>query len=348
MPSMQDVARAAGVSMKTVSRVLNESDAVKAATRERVLAAIQALAYRPNAAARTLVTRRSSMLGVSVPDISNPYFAELVRAVQDGAERAGYSLLVSNSDEDPDKEAANVRQLQGRQVDGVLLCSSRIDDDRISEIVGSGTPVVLVNRTHPDPRVGSVEIDEATGIRELVRVLLDRGIRTIGMIAGPHESRSAAIKLRAYREALRVAGIEPQSAWVEPIRWRTPSNGEFQPAIHAGLDAMQALLDRGVPELRAVLAYDDLVAIGAIEACRARGLQVPGDLEIAGFDDIWIARYGTPQLTTVNVDLYGVGRQAVEVLLGLLGARPKPRITQRIGPRIVFRESLSERSRGDA
>ena len=348
MPAMRDVARIAGVSMKTVSRVLNESDAVKPATRERVLAAMEELAYRPNAAARTLVTRRSSMLGVSVPDISNPYFAELVRAVQDGAERAGYSLLVSNSDEDPEKEVAYIRQLQGRQVDGVLLCSSRVDDPQITEIVASGTPVVLVNRSHPDPTVGTVEIDEAMGMHELVRVLTNRGIRTIGMLAGPQESRSAAIKLTAYRGALLSAGVEPREEWVEPIRWRTPPHGEFQPAIHAGYDAMQALLDRDVPSLRAVLAYDDLVAIGAIEACRARGMQVPDDIEIAGFDDIWLARYSTPPLTTVNVALYEVGRQAVDVLLGLLGATSKSRSTRRMGPRIVFRESLLERSRGDA
>jgi LacI family transcriptional regulator len=345
---MRDVALAAGVSMKTVSRVLNESSAVKPATRERVLAAVRALDYRPNVAARTLVTRRSSMLGVSVPDISNPYFAELVRAVQDGAERAGYSLLVSNSDEEPEKESAYVRQLQGRQIDGVILCSSRLDDTRIGEIAHSGTPVVLVNRSHPDPRVGSVEIDEAKGIRELVSVLVERGVGTIGMIAGPKESRSASIKIAAYRETLRSVGIEPQADWIEAIRWRSPVRGEFQPAIHAGFDAMQALLDRGVPGLRAVLAYDDLVAIGAIEACRARGWRVPDDIEIAGFDDIWIARYNTPPLTTVNVDLYGVGRQAVDLLLELLGARPSPGSAQRLGPRIIFRESMSARNRGEA
>ncbi len=302
--TMSDVAREAGVSLMTVSRVVNDKGEISPATRQRVLEIIERLGYRPSGIARGLATRHTSTLGLVIPDVANPFFAEVARSAEHVAYAEGYNVFLCNTEEDAQRELAVLESLEEKRVDGVLLCSSRLDDNELQEAVARHPAAVLINRRLAGNVVGRVLVDDEAGGQEAVQHLLQAGHRAVGFLAGPPASHSGQQRAKGYRAALAAAGLPDTPAWVR----------HCSPMVAGGLTATrQLLLDH--PELTALFCYNDLVAVGALQACAELGRAVPTDLAIVGFDDIPLAALVTPPLTTCRVPRHELGSQAMRLLL---------------------------------
>lgn len=328
-PTIKQVAALAGVSIKTVSRVINEAGYVSEDTRRRVTRAIERLNYRPNALARGLVTRRSRTIGLVIADIINPFFPPLVRAVEDAAAAKGYNVILCDTDEDATRERAVTSVLLEKQVDGLILCASRVPTGYLRILASEGLPLVLINRPLDHPGAAAVVVDgEAGGYRATLH-LLDLGHRRVAYLAGPAASYSHRGRLRGYRRALAERGIAFDPDLV--------AGGVT--SIAAGRDATAALLAR-VPPPSAIFAFDDLMAIGAMEELRRRGMRVPEDVAVVGFDDIDLAAFVDPPLTTVAQPKAEMGRLATDRLLDMIetGRPPKNRIVT-LTPALVVRRS---------
>jgi LacI family transcriptional regulator len=333
--TIEDVARAASVSRQTVSRAMNDMGEISPQTRARVLRIAEEMGYRPSGIARGLATRRTRTLGLVVPDVANPFFSDVARGAEHVAYTAGYNVFLCNTDEDPQRELAVLQSLEEKRVDGVVLCSSRLDNDELRAVVARHSAVVLVNRRlGPIDRengVGTVMLDDMVGGRMVAQHLLDSGHRAVGFLAGPPASRSGRSRAEGYRAALADAGLTYNPEWVV-----------FCPAdVDGGHRAARDLLTDH-PELTALFCYNDLVAVGALHACADLERRVPDDLAVAGFDDILLAALVTPPLTTCRVPRYELGGQAMRLLLNQIDgssdeARPCDEIVLR--PELVVRTS---------
>ena len=292
----RDVAQRVGVSVSTVSRALGRPDLVSPATRQRVVAAADQLGYHPNLAARSLSTGRAFHLGLVIPDLENPFFASVAKGVQSYARQLGYAVFIADTDENPAQEIELVRQLSP-QVDGVILCSPRSETESIRQLVGE-TPLVLVNR--PLEQISSVSLDSSDGVRQAIRHLWALGHRVIAYAGGPRASWSNQVRRASFRQAAADADIHPVDL------------GHFLPFNDGGLAAGDLALASGAT---AVIAFNDLMAIGVIQRLTARGARVPDDLSVVGFDGIDQSAYCSPSLTTVAGGLHQLGRSAVDALL---------------------------------
>ncbi|GAB3261014.1 LacI family DNA-binding transcriptional regulator [Kineosporia babensis] len=306
--TLRDVALAAGVSPSTVSRALTVPEKVDERTRERILTLAAELGYRPNRAARGLITGRTGNLGLLVPDLANPFFPGLVKAIQARALESDYQVFVVDTDEDVALEPELIRQL-AKQVDGLLLCSPRMRPATLREAT-EATPTVLVNRALA--RVSSVTFENGEGTSALIRHLAGLGHRRIGFVGGPAGSWSGAQRLRGVRTACATAGLLLHEL------------GQVAPTFEGGTSALELVLRAPVT---AVVAYNDLVAIGLSQALAERSIEVPGRISVAGFDDIPMAGMIRPSLTTVAMPLARAGSAAVDLLLRHLG-EPEPRVRQ--------------------
>jgi LacI family transcriptional regulator len=308
--TIADVAREASVSTQTVSRAINNKGEISPETRQRVLEVIERLGYRPNSIARGLATNRTLTLGVVVPDIANPFFPEVARGAEDLALDHGYNLFLCNTIEDPDREAAVLGLLEDKRVDGVMLCASRLPDERLLPLLRRHKAVVLVNRPAPAEVAGIVRLDEAVGSRLAVRHLLAAGRRTLGLLAGPPAAYSSQARARGFDAALAEAG-QPS----DPRRAR-PCPPYMDGGYHAARDLLAAH-----PEIEGLVCYNDLVAIGALQACRELGRRVPDDIALVGWDDIVLAGLVSPSLTTLRIPKSALGACAVQMLLDRIHGR---------------------------
>ena len=297
-----DVAAFAGVSPTTVSHVLSGKRTVGAETKEAVHEAIRRLGYRPNNVARNLRTRRSQMVAVIVPDITNPYYGVLTRGLADAVDEAGFGSYVCNTDGQPSREQAFLEDVLDRGVDGVVIASTAVAAKHGDGPAAMGTPVVCVGGAFDHPRVDLVAADDEVGSRAATTHLVDRGAQRIAMIQGPPESGEA--RDHGYRQALADAGMPFESALMVRGDW-TRSGGR------SGMRALLALDSR--PD--AVFCANDLTAIGAMDVLRELGLSIPGDVALVGFDDVDAASLVHPMLTTVANPAYDTGRVAGELLV---------------------------------
>jgi LacI family transcriptional regulator len=315
MPTIRDVAALAGVSATTVSHVLNGTRRVEPATVDRVQAAIEQLNYRPNALAASMRGGSTRTVGIVVPDIANPFFADLGRAVEDATFERGYSAFLCNSDGDEAKEALYLDTLLRRQVDGVLLVSAGGSADQLRGILDNGPPVVIVDRELEGLAASQVMVDNQLGGRLAAEYLTDLGHQHIGVIAGPPSVRPSARRLDGLREALAEVGVEIPPERVVRSDYRSAG----------GKAAITELLTRDA-RITALFAENDLMAIGAMGAAQAAGLRVPEDLTIIGFDDIRFSEMVTPALTTVAQPVTEIATTAIELLFErLLDASAPPR-----------------------
>jgi LacI family transcriptional regulator len=314
--TIRDVARQAGVSVATVSRVLNGTARVADGTRQRILDAARQLHYQPHAAARSLSLRRTNAVGVVLPDLHGEFFSELLRGIDTTAQRAGLHLLVSSSHHDRTGIAAALHAMRGR-VDGLLVMTPDLDAAALAESLPAGIPVVLVSCDVPGGDVDVLWIDNVGGAHAVVRHLLALGHRRIAHVGGSPQHLDARMRRQGWQDALRTAGVEPDDALV--------AEGDF--TEEGGWRATLSLLARShVPT--AVFAASDAMAVGVMGALREHGVCVPGDVSVVGFDDIALARYVTPPLTTVRVAADRLGARATELLLGRAGAeRPPPAVS---------------------
>lgn len=302
--TLREVAERAGVHAGTVSRALNPEtrDLVNAETARRVDAAVEELGYRPNPLARGLKTRRSLTVGVVVPDLTNPLFPPIVRGIEDRLDREGYTALLTNTDGDPERERRSINTMLGRQVDGFILAAATRTDAVVAELVADKTPLVLVNRRVDDKRVAAVVADDRTGIRLAVAHLAELGHRVVGHVAGPSVTSTGRARRDSFRSAARSyrlqAHVVTADAFTEP----------------AGAVAARALLEEH-PDVTGIVAGNDLIALGCLDALKERGLRCPDDVSIVGFNDMPFVDRIDPPLTTVRVPHYELGERAAELLL---------------------------------
>jgi LacI family transcriptional regulator len=297
--TIKDVARVAGVSAATVTRALSNPDIVRPGTRERVRAAAADLGYHPNKAARGLITGRTGNLGLLVPDLANPFFPSIVKGVQARAHEADYAVFLADTDEDAAAETGLVRKL-AKQVDGLMLCSPRMSEPELRALLGD-TPLVLLNRRIA--RVPSVLPELLDGMRQAVSHLTALGHRRIAYVAGPRSSWANRERVRSLRTVAAAAGVDLVEI------------GNVTPQFEGGVAAADQVLAAAVT---AVIAYNDLVALGLLNRFMSRGVAVPAEISVLGCDDIALAAMVHPALTTVALPKEQIGRAAVDLLLHLL------------------------------
>ncbi|MDO8485341.1 MAG: LacI family DNA-binding transcriptional regulator [Candidatus Limnocylindrales bacterium] len=307
-PTIRDVARQAGVSTATVSRVISGSVAARPQTRARVLAVAEALGYRPSAVARSLKLRTTRTLGLLVTDIQNPYYPEIVRAVEDAALERNLAVLLCNGADDPAREETYLELLVDRRVDGIIIASSGLQERHGAWLARRSVPVVLVNWAAPDLPLPAILGDNRAGGRLATEHLLSLGHRRIGHLSAPARNAAAAERLGGIGDALAGGGLDPGSLVV------VEGDGQVAGGERAALE----LLER-MPEITGIVCYNDLTAIGAVRALRARGRQVPADVSIVGYDDIALSAWVDPPLTTIAQRTSEMGRWAVRRLGELIG-----------------------------
>jgi LacI family transcriptional regulator len=335
--TIRDVAQRAGVSVATVSRVLNRSGVVREETRQRVEGAAAELRYTPNSTARSLITRRTSTFGVVLPDLYGEFFSEVIRGMDPLARQSGYHLLLSSSHDDQREIQFALGAMHGR-VDGLIVMSPNVRAAALAASLPAGVPVVLLNCEADGGPFPALNVDNFGGAREMVRHLAALGHRRIGMVRGGDANFDARERLRAYRAALAEAGLEGADG-----RWEAP--GDFTEA--GGWRAARELAGRG-DRPTAIFCANDSMAVGAMSALRAAGLRVPDDVAVAGFDDIPIARYLSPPLTSVHVDVHRLGARAVEILVEALADPDAPPAQELVPTRLVVRRSCGARAEDES
>jgi LacI family transcriptional regulator len=335
MATMNDVARLASVSIATVSHVINGTRFVSAERVERVHAAMQELGYTPDATARSLRVGRTHTIGLVIPDTSNPFFAALARWIEEAGFESGYTTILANSDERPDREHRYVSTLVSKRVDGLILAPSRGDHGTLRKLLDNARMhVVVVDRDAALPNADVVLYDNAGGSYAATRHLIDLGHTCIGCIAGPADATSAAERVKGFRNAIADAGLElPQDAVVE---------GDFH--FPGGREATTRLLATQEP-FTALFAANDLMAAGAIRALAERGISVPGEVSVIGFDDAPLAEMISPALTTMRQPLQDMAQAAMSLLLARITESNGGSPTRRVLPTsLVVRESTAKRA----
>ena len=336
--SIKDIADAAGVSHSTVSRALNDSPLVKAATKARIQRLAREMGYIPNAVARSLKAQRSGTIGLVVTSLLDPFFTEVMAGVDEVAGEAGLSMFVTASHNDPEREMAVIETFHRRRVEGIIVAASRLTRRYRERLARIRVPLVLVNQHTEQSRPGVhvVAFDERAGARLAVEHLLDLGHRRIGYLGLGNRQRSNRLRLDGYRDALEGAAVHPAPGWTRIV---PEAEMAALSDTGAGEAYVRALLDAGAT---AVFCYNDRVAIGAMLACRRASLTVPAAVSLVGFDDIEAAQWVSPSLTTVRQPKRRMGRLAMGMMLDLLADR---KVTDHVlAPSLVTRESTESAS----
>jgi LacI family transcriptional regulator len=326
--TIEDVAARSGVSTATVSRVLSGSVPAREETRERVLAAARELDYRPSGVARALKRQETRTLGLVVTDITNPFYPQLVRAIEAAAHERGYAIVLANGGDDAARELAHLDLLIERRVDGIVIVSSRMTRRHAERLQATAVPVVLVNDTVAGSGLPTVSTAHRRGARMATEHLISLGHRQIGHVGAPDDQAAAGLRRQGVRDAMRAAGLG------EPL----VAIGDG--GVSGGAQATEALVESGVT---GIVAYNDLTAIGALRALRRAGIGVPAGLSVVGFDDIDLAAWTDPPLTTVRQPTDTLGLWAVEHLADLLagadGGGPSRPVL--LDPELVVRGSTA-------
>ncbi len=331
--SIQDIARRAGVSHTTVSRALRDSQLISAEVRAQIQQLAQEMGYIPNAVAQSLRGQRTGTVGLVVTSIADPFLGRVARGIEEVAQKYNISLLLSVSNNDADAELAVVENFHRRRVDGVIVAAARMTNAHEAQLARMRVPTVLINHQAETSleHLHSVSIDDAQGARAAVNHLLELGHRAIGYLGAGNRPRSNRVRLQNYTAALAAAGIEPRDAWICATSER---DRYYADDVTGGQTLLPELARAGVT---AVFCYNDMVAVGALTACRELGIRVPGQMSIVGFDDVEMAQYVTPPLTTVHQPKLRLGQLAMDMLLDLLNDKP---VTDHVLPaELVIRES---------
>ncbi|GAB7053863.1 catabolite control protein A [Paenibacillus sp. YK5] len=334
--TIYDVAREAGVSMATVSRVVNNNPNVKPQTRKKVFEAIERLGYRPNAVARGLASKKTTTVGVVIPDISNSIFSEVARGIEDIANMYHYNIILCNADKKKDKEIRVINTLLEKQVDGLLFMGGAITEEHIEAFKTSSVPVVLCATADEQKTIPSVDIDHEKAAYDAVQLLIQKGHRQIAMISGTlQDPTNGYARYQGYKKALEEAGIPLREDYVRIGNYRYES----------GLEVTKYFMELD-ERPTAIFAATDEMAIGAIHALQDSGLKVPDDVSVISVDNIRMASMVRPQLTTVAQPMYDIGAVAMRLLTKLMNKETKDasELTQVTLPHdIIQRNSVASR-----
>jgi LacI family transcriptional regulator len=327
--TIYDVAREANVSMATVSRVVNGNPNVKPATRKKVLEVIERLGYRPNAVARGLASKKTTTVGVIIPDISNPFFAELARGIEDIATMYKYNIILSNSDQNKDKELHLLNTMLGKQVDGIVFMGGNISEDHVAEFKKSPAPIVLAGSLEDSAQVPSVNIDYEQATIDAVNTFIEKGHTRIAMVVGPfHEPINKEKKLVGYKKALEAAGI--------PFDEDLIVEGDY--TYDSGIEAFEKLVE--LPNKpTAIFVGSDEMAVGVVHGAQDKGFSVPQDFEVISSDNTRISLMVRPQLTTIIQPLYDIGAVAMRLLTKYMNKEKVSEHTVVLPHRIELRSS---------
>lgn len=326
--TIEDVAKAAGVSRQTVSRAINDKDEISPETRDRVLAAVQQLGYRPNRLAQGMVTQRTSTVGLVVPDITNPFFPEVARGVQDKARQNDYNMFLCNTEEAAELELQTLESLAAQPVDGIIIFAEHASDEEIINFAEQYHPLVLINRQIEHPHISSVYVDITRAAEQAVRYFVNQGHTQLGMITRDFEHHHTHRREAGFVNVLQEHDLDLDPSHIR----RAPAT------LEGGYEAAKLLLTES-PEITAVFAYNDIMAMGALRACRDLGRQVPHDCAIIGFDDIRLASISSPSLSTVRIDKYELGRAAISRLLEMLQNPTQQFMPLELPVQLMLRES---------
>ena len=307
MPSIKDIARIAGVSHCTVSRALHNSPLINRETAERIREIAKRTGYVPNAVARSLVSRSTRTVGVVVTTIADPFNGEVVEGIESAANETSYSVILANSHADPELEMKVVEGFSQRRVDGIIVAASRVGALHAKRLAGTKVPIVLINNQSSGTFAHSVGIDNVSASAELLDYLIQLGHRRIGYIGDRFGLESDVERFTGYKNRLKHARIALDPKLV------VSGDGRAEEGERAATE----LLARSDPP-SAIFCYNDMTALGALRAAAARGVRVPEDLSIAGFDDLFVASYTSPPLTTIRQPKKEMGRRAMSLLLELL------------------------------
>ncbi|MEM7738888.1 MAG: LacI family DNA-binding transcriptional regulator [Deinococcota bacterium] len=328
MSTIREVSRLAGVSISTVSRVLNNTVPVAEDTRARVMSAVSQLGYTPNTFARGLVTNRSGGIGVVVNEISSPFYSGIVSGIEQVVEASGMHLVVSSGHVDGNLEQNAVTFLKERRCDALILHLESTSDEQLLSWSQGDAPTVIIGRYIPELAEACVYLDNELGGYLATKHLLEQGHRHIAHIGGPLTMKDGRDRLAGYQRALHEAGVDCDE------RLLVTSNF----VESGGHDAMQVLLERGTP-MTAVFAANDQMAAGALKTLREHNLDVPKDISLVGYDDVLIARYLYPSLTTVHQPLTEMGKAAATIALARLNNK-ETEVQHKFNPQLVKRESV--------
>jgi LacI family transcriptional regulator len=328
--TIAEVASAAGVSMMTVSRAINQRYGVNEETRQRILKIADELGYRPSQLARGLVTHQSATLGLVMPDVSNPFFSQIARGAEEIAYQNNYNLFLINTCEDVKREKDALDSLLEKEIDGAVWCSSRLSQDEIIPYLDLLPAAVLVNRELEvdHQHVSTVNVDDSQGTRILLDYLIGHHRTKIALLAGPTLSVSGKRRLDGFKAGLKEHHLPLEEVRIEPCA----------PTTLGGKEAALKLFDR-CPDVDAVIAFNDLVAVGVLHACIQIGKSVPEDVAVIGADDIPLAALTSPSLTTLHVDLAALGENAMSALLRLIDLPDEPAQKIMMAPQLLIRQS---------
>jgi LacI family transcriptional regulator len=330
--TMSDVAQQAGVSLMTVSRVINNKGEISPETRQRVQEVIEKLGYRPSSIARSLAGGQTFTIGLVVPDIANPYFSGMAHGVTQIAYSEGFSVLLCDCEEDPDRELAMLDVLEEKRVDGVVVAAPRSATEKLLSLLPRQPNTVVVNRLFEQedssPASGYVINDDKNGGYMITNNFISRGHTAIGFLAGPRSSYGSLRRDVGYRAALSENNLE----------YRPEIVRHCPPTVDGGREIGSQLLME-YPEISALFCFNDLVAIGALQCCQRLGRKVPGDLAIIGYDDIPMASWVTPSLSTCRVNFEEMGREAMRLLISNINDCPVDCANIIMQPRLVIRDS---------
>ena len=332
-----DIARKAGVSTTTVSRVINNiSKGVGASTRERVLAVIQEMNYRPNLQARGIAQSHSGIIGVIIPDVSNLFYPQILRGIDDYITEHGYSMMLCNSDADPEREKSQLLSLVDNRVDGVILCSGVSNESFLKEYRAYSVPLVMIGRSFDSQFAdGCIIGDNEGGMYASAEYIFSHGHRRILYLDGPGDVAGPMYWLIGFRHAAMDRGMKTEEEMI--------CQGEF--SIQYGDDTVQWMLDHQKP-FTAVITGSDLIAIGAVKALRRNGIRVPEDVEVMGFDNIDLSSIFEPSLSTVSKPHYAMAQEAARMLLDVIGGRPPVIRSVKTASELVMRNTTrSDRER---
>lgn len=332
MITIRDVARLAGVSVATVSRVLNNNSAVTAETRENVLQAVESLGYRPNANAQALATQVSDTIGVVVMDVSDPFFGALVKAVDTVAQQMNKHVLISNSWHQEEKERHAIEVFIRQRCNALIVHAKTLSDHELASFMDQVPGMVLINRIVPGYAHRCVCLDNVSGALMATRMLQQQGHTRIGYLSSCHPIEDVAQRRDGWQQALAEQGSAPPEGWI--------ASGE--PDMQGGEAAMVELLGRNL-HLTAVFAYNDSMAAGALTALKDNGIRVPQHVSIIGFDDIPISRYTDPQLTTVRYPIVSMAKLATELALKGAASQLDHTAQHCFMPTLVRRHSVAVR-----
>lgn len=331
--TLRDVASRAAVHPSTASRALNERTRplVNATTVARVLAAAEDLGYRPNALAQGLKVNRTMTVGMLVPDLTNPLFPPIVRGIEDRLTSSGSTLLVANTDNDPVKERAILDVMARRRVDGLILATALRDHPVLDELLRLDYPIVLVNRTTDQPPLPSVSGDDHVGIGLAVRHLVELGHTRIAHLAGSRAVSTGLVRQQSFLTWMETHGIEVDPALIVHCSWFNQQ---------AGAVAFRELLARGA-DFTAVVAANDLVALGCYDVAAERGIGIPDDVSVIGYNDIVFTDRFAPPLTSIRIPHYEIGVRAAELVLGAIEDPGSVRMSLRLPPELRVRGSTA-------